>query len=59
MSKSRNKKFDHLKAQASARRKAHFAQGGSAGQWRGRAVTFKDRRRRLLDKALKSDQKNG
>ena len=56
MSKSRNKKFDHLKTQASARRKAHFAQGGSLAQWRGRAAVFKDRRRRLEAKALKSDQ---
>jgi hypothetical protein len=56
MSKTRKKKFDHLTAQASARRKAHFAQGGSLAQWRGRAAVFKDRRRRLEAKALKSDQ---
>lgn len=56
MSKTRKKNFDHLTAQASARRKAHFAQGGSLAQWRGRAAVFKDRRRRLLNKALKNDQ---
>jgi len=56
MSKSHKKKFDHLTAQASARRKAHFAQGGSLAQWRGRAAVFKDRRRRLLEKAVKHDQ---
>jgi hypothetical protein len=56
MSKTRKKNFDHLTAQASARRKAHFAQGGSLAQWRGRAAVFKDRRRRLLDRAIKNDQ---
>ena len=56
MSKTRNKKFDQIAAQGSARRKAHFAQGGTPAQWRGRAATFKDRRRRLIDKALKRDQ---
>ena len=56
MSKSSKKKFDHLTAQASSRRKAHFAQGGSLAQWRGRAAVFKDRRRRLLEKAVKHDQ---
>lgn len=56
MSKTRKKNFNYLTAQASARRKAHFTQGGSLVQWRGRAAVFKDRRRRLLDKAAKNDQ---
>jgi len=36
----RKKKYNPLKAQASARRKAHFAAGGTTAMWRGRAATL-------------------
>lgn len=34
------KKYNPMKAQASARRKAHFAAGGTPAMWRGRAATL-------------------
>lgn len=40
-----NKKFDSAKAEKSARRKAHFANGGTPAMWRGRAATFKDKKK--------------
>ena len=36
----RKKKYDPIKAQATARRKAHFASGGTPAMWRGRAATL-------------------
>ena len=33
-------KYNPIKAQAAARRKAHFAAGGTTAMWRGRAVTL-------------------
>lgn len=33
-------KHNPMKAQAAARRKAHFAAGGTTAMWRGRAVTL-------------------
>ena len=36
----RKKKYDPLKAQMAARRKAHFAAGGTTAMWRGRAATL-------------------
>ncbi len=36
----KNKKYDPIKAQAAARRKAHFAKGGTLAMWRGRAATL-------------------
>ena len=36
----RKKKYDPLKMQAGARRKAHFAAGGTTATWRGRAATL-------------------
>jgi len=36
----RKKKYDSLKMQAGARRKAHFAAGGTTTMWRGRAATL-------------------
>jgi len=36
----RKKKYDPIKAQAAARRKAHFAAGGTTAMWRGRAATL-------------------
>jgi len=34
------KKYDPLKMQAGARRKAHFEAGGTTAMWRGRAATL-------------------
>lgn len=39
------KKFDSVQADKSARRKAHFANGGTPAMWRGRAATFKDKKK--------------
>ena len=36
----KKKKYDPLKMHAAARRKAHFANGGTTTTWRGRAVTL-------------------
>jgi hypothetical protein len=36
--KQQKKKYDALKAQATARRKAHFKAGGTTAMWRGRSV---------------------
>jgi hypothetical protein len=41
-----NKKFNSAKAEKSARRKAHFANGGTPAMWRGRAATFEDRKKK-------------
>jgi hypothetical protein len=57
MSKTR-KKFDRLIAQADARRRAHFEQGGDIARWRGRSTIFKSRRRRLQDKAAAQDMRS-
>ena len=38
------KKWDPVKAQAAARRKAHFAAGGTTATWRGRAATLDEAR---------------
>ena len=38
------KKFDPAKANKAAARKAHFANGGTTATWRGRAVTFIDKK---------------
>ena len=40
----RKKKYDPIKAQAAARRKAHFAAGGTTAMWRGRAATLDETR---------------
>ena len=40
MAKQKKKKYDSLKMQAAARRKAHFANGGTTATWRGRAATL-------------------
>jgi hypothetical protein len=37
---AKRKKYNPLKMQAAARRKAHFAAGGTTTMWRGRAVTL-------------------
>lgn len=36
----KKKKYDRLKMEAGAKRKAHFASGGTTATWRGRAVTL-------------------
>lgn len=36
--------FDNLKASQAAARKAHFANGGTVGMWRGRSATFQDKK---------------
>jgi len=38
MKQHKKKKYDVLKIQAAARRKAHFAAGGTTTTWRGRSV---------------------
>ena len=40
MKKSRKNKYDRIKAGQGARRKAHFAAGGTPAMWRGRAATL-------------------
>ena len=40
MKKSRKNNFDRIKAEQAARRKAHFAAGGTPAMWRGRAATL-------------------
>ena len=52
-SKQRRKQWDQGKAQAGARRKAHFAQGGTLAMWRGRAATFADRKARTNKQACR------
>ena len=37
---ARKKKYNPLKMKAAARRKAHFASGGTTAMWRGRAATL-------------------
>lgn len=44
------RKYDPIKAQAAARRKAHFAAGGTPATWRGRSVR--------LDEASSKARKN-
>ncbi len=46
-------KFDPMKAEQAARRKAHFASGASVAMWRGRAATFKDRKKEQSRKACR------
>ena len=46
----KKKKYDPLKAQASARRKAHFAAGGTPAMWRGRSA--------CLDESTSKARKN-
>ena len=40
MARKKKKKYNSLKLQAGARRRAHFAAGGTTTTWRGRAVTL-------------------
>ena len=40
MAHKKRKKYNSLKLQAGARRRAHFAAGGTTATWRGRAVTL-------------------
>lgn len=43
--RTQKKVWDEGKATKSAARKAHFANGGSLATWRGRPVTFGDRKK--------------
>ena len=43
-SMKKKKKYDPLKVYAGARRKAHFASGGTTTTWRGRAATLDEKR---------------
>ena len=43
--KTKKKKWDSLKANSGARRRAHFDAGGTIAMWRGRAATFQDRKK--------------
>ena len=40
----KKKKYDRLKVEAGAKRKAHFASGGTTAMWRGRAATLDEAR---------------
>ena len=51
----KTKKFDSAKAAAAARRKAHFAQGGTVAMWRGRASTFTDRKKQADKRACRGN----
>lgn len=42
--KKKKKKYDPINAQAAARRKAHFAAGGTPAMWRGRPATLDEAR---------------
>jgi hypothetical protein len=48
--KKQSRKFDPIKAQKTAARKAHFALGGSLATWRGRAA--------CLDESTSKARKN-
>jgi hypothetical protein len=43
--RKRTKKRQTMRATQSARRRAHFAAGGTPKMWRGGAVTFRDRKK--------------
>jgi hypothetical protein len=45
MAKKKKKQWDAMKAAKAARRKAHFANGGTLAMWRGSAQTFKDKKK--------------
>jgi hypothetical protein len=47
------KKFNTAKAESAAKRKAHFAAGGTVAMWRGRATTFTDRKKQKSRRACR------
>lgn len=49
-------KFNSLTAANAAARKAHFANGGTLGMWRGCAATFQDRKHAANKKACRSNR---
>lgn len=51
----KEKKFDAMKAAKAAIRKAHFAAGGTTTMWRGRGVTFTDRKKRANRRACRGN----
>ena len=50
MKNPHKKKFDRIKAEQGARRKAHFAAGGTTAMWRGRSA--------CLDESTSKARKN-
>ena len=53
MAKRRQKKYDPVKAQKGAARRAHFASGGDLAMWRGNARTFRDQRKERAKRACR------
>ena len=53
MAKKSKKKWDPLKREKGARRKAHFESGGTVAMWRGAARTFKDKKKALSRNACR------
>lgn len=47
-----------MKDSAAAARKAHFANGGTAGMWRGRATTFQDKKHAANKRACRSNRED-
>ena len=45
MAKSRQNKYDPMKVQKGAARRAYFASGGTLAGWRGNARKFRDQRK--------------
>jgi len=53
MAKKNKKQFDLMKADKAAKRKAHFAAGGTLAMWRGAAHTFADRKKKANKRACR------
>ena len=51
------KKFNIAKADKKTRRELHFANGGTLATWRGRATTFKDRKKEQSKKFCRKHNK--
>ena len=50
---ARKKNYSPAKMAQGVARKAHFAQGGTVAQWRGRATTFSDRKKKANARACR------
>ena len=53
MAKSPQKKYDPMKVQKGAARRAYFASGGTLAMWRGNARTFRDQRKERAKRACR------
>tara|TARA_B100000131_G_C17951265_1_gene546547 strand:- start:168 stop:344 length:177 start_codon:yes stop_codon:yes gene_type:complete len=53
MAKKKKKSWNQMKAEKSARRKAHFENGGTLAMWRGAARTFKDKKKAMDRRACR------